>query len=1345
MEIATSLAREKGINVNSNLKRQGVYSDQTVIVKEILMDMPKKMIITALAEFGKIKSIKIQLIGLWQKVVFRALLFTLSVEMIAHDLSTLLKGVGEKTCIINCLLDSGNKIHCAVVGFESEDAMESAYCTELIFSSVKLSWTRLDLVCCEKCDLLGHSALECNALFLPITKSSKIVKKLGKLYAKKSVSISRPAAFDGKSWTQVVSLASSFGDLYFNSGIRFDSSPLGSLGIKRNMLVVQIESSINDCLALLELSDIMCRLNGVKLVPLVSITQVVLSATFVPTLASPDTDMVLDVPWLSFSPSSSVLEDKMADLSPSSSKILIFKVGGLESKIVTLEVFIGSILEKVAMCNFRGITNLAKQKDIVHWHKNLGNMISIITETKLRSGIRLWVFTSGLDVGFHGAGVAIIMNNFLAWYVSKVDEVSGHLISVHFLFKNKLLVMILGLYAGVSISTQFSQAADINSMVSKVVNSSFFVVLGGDFNENRSSKSVSFKFCLGLGLVNAFDGHSLVKDSTWNNSRGVEKVIDFILVSENLASAMALHFVNIWLAVNAVEAFKVNSMILNGVNSMELIKHLLVIKKRYCKSKYYESKTTGDTAIRKAIDHYMENFCPDKRKMIKSILECPFCKVVLDYLVVDNELVIEPNKMKLKVDKIMEGAFSGVMVDIGMEELSLVVDNLLNGKAAGLSGIPNELWKHCGGEVLVCLLKLLNLCLSIDAVLNLPIALVKTTYKILSKILSNQISLACNKFNVLHNNNFSVLKGTLTQSPIFAIGLVIEDALEKNRELWLMLQNMYKAYDLVNWHYLRASLYCIKIYRCFIQFFGNIHEDRLNRVMTNFGLSDGYKVKRHEQLCRYRIDSKFVAKSGRIEVNKGKTSFLAAGAFASMQYILNIANEFFVINDISINNDKTVAIFINQEVKNALLLINRVPILIAKKRESHQYLGIFLSTEGFSKPSLAQAHKNPIVGYHTQFSFILHHSFLYSLKLFEQVQSKGKLALLISFSNGHGILGHLFNHRFLNLLYVSPVNNFLAGVVKIFLENDLSLANNLPYVFHGPGNFPMSGILNPRGLVSYWFFLMADFMNNYISLGVGATIATKEDVLNVLDSDRFSEIYTNGSLRCAGSVGTAGKMTAYFLAADVDIGIKIAGLLSSALAELQAVVLALKLQIVNLLRNKNISIKWVKVKEHSNVLGNIRADALANETTFLSLSLPVNIRKRFLVTEKTAISDNVHHFAWDLYLLICCACWKAGLGFDIVPNIMIKEIDWNTTATIWHPDSHMFSGFTSRKSANLRMYLMKTVYRWLSVAVKKRLYSRSYFGVLCLLYDKVKFSDHVFACFGDFGLHENILVEAADK
>ncbi|KAG9303702.1 hypothetical protein G9A89_018599 [Geosiphon pyriformis] len=67
---------------------------------------------------------------------------------------------------------------------------------------------------------------------------------------------------------------------------------------------------------------------------------------------------------------------------------------------------------------------------------------------------------------------------------------------------------------------------------------------------------------------------------------------------------------------------------------------------------------------------------------------------------------------------------------------------------------------------------LMNTCL---------IVLIETAYKILSKILSDRISSACSTYDVLRGDNFSVLKSTITQSPIFAISSVIENVLEKNQ------------------------------------------------------------------------------------------------------------------------------------------------------------------------------------------------------------------------------------------------------------------------------------------------------------------------------------------------------------------------------------------------------------------------------------------------------------------------------------------------------------------------------------------------------------------------------------
>ncbi|KAG9305920.1 hypothetical protein G9A89_016573 [Geosiphon pyriformis] len=848
--------------------------------------------------------------------------------------------------------------------------------------------------------------------------------------------------------------------------------------------------------------------------------------------------------------------------------------------------------------------------NVVCWHRKMGNLVSIVTKTKLRSGCRPWikdrfngvqVFTSGLDAGFFGAGVAIIMDVSLAQHVSKISEVPSRLLSIKLLFKNKLSVSILELYAGASSVVWFSQAGDINSLIAKAVNESSFIILGGDFNEDGSHKCVSFKKCLDLGLVNSLVGSPAVKKPTWMNSRGIRKTINYMLITDL--------FLCLWVWINFKGAMLANAAMFldefaatTGFSDLDTMWDVVckimvllaneVFKKKWFKdyngvftkksSKFHKLELLVSRLVKASQSTCYNEFIllldvwdsldNDNASMVRSfffsgssfdticVLECPFCKVILDHLVVNDELILEPGLVKSKIDKIMEGwtrkyrvvsdileewhhqyrplcyvfdkAFWSVMQPIEFLELFSMVSNLPDGKAAGLSGISNKLWKHYNRSVLDMLLMLLNSCLFCEFVL----ALIETAHKIFSKIFSDRISLACSTYNILCGDNFSVLKGTTTQTLIFAIGSVVKDALEKDWELWLVLQNMRKVYDSVGWEHLKKCLVRIKMYGKFIWFFGNIHRNWTNWIMTDFGLSDGYhvhdeldqgevflsllwcifydlllcKVKHQESVCSYRFNSHFVFRSGRTESQAGLSSFFAAGVFvdntiwvgssqAATQHILNIASEFFQINDILINNDKTVIISINSRISNPSLFISGSPIFIAKKGKSHWYFGIFLLTDGLSKSSLAKTHLDiyffsnlvlrkvvsdkqflylvlavfhPIISYRTQFSFIsvgvcnkwntlickslklksdfsldfpsdiIHYLSFYGLKFFSQCQSESKIASLISFVNSHGVLGQLFSHRSHDLQVLSwcPIYllNSLAYVCVSAFNNFLS-------------------------------------------------------------------------------------------------------------------------------------------------------------------------------------------------------------------------------------------------------------------------------------------------------------------
>ncbi|KAG9303107.1 hypothetical protein G9A89_005065 [Geosiphon pyriformis] len=68
---ATEKTISTKIIVNTNLKKSIGHSDQAVVLKKIPVGTPTEAVHAAVAEFGVVKSIKIQLLGLWQKAIIK--------------------------------------------------------------------------------------------------------------------------------------------------------------------------------------------------------------------------------------------------------------------------------------------------------------------------------------------------------------------------------------------------------------------------------------------------------------------------------------------------------------------------------------------------------------------------------------------------------------------------------------------------------------------------------------------------------------------------------------------------------------------------------------------------------------------------------------------------------------------------------------------------------------------------------------------------------------------------------------------------------------------------------------------------------------------------------------------------------------------------------------------------------------------------------------------------------------------------------------------------------------------------------------------------------------------------
>ncbi|KAG9288561.1 hypothetical protein G9A89_003436 [Geosiphon pyriformis] len=579
----------------------------------------------------------------------------------------------------------------------------------------------------------------------------------------------------------------------------------------------------------------------------------------------------------------------------------------------------------------------------------------------------------------------------------------------------------------------------------------------------------------------------------------------------------------------------------------------------------------------------------------------------------------------------------------------------------------------------------------------------------------------------------------------------------------------------------------------FIRFFGNIHNGCMNRVMTDFRLTDDYsvcdgldqeEVKRQEAVCGYRLNSYYVAKTGCVDSQNGFTSFFAADAFvddtiwvgssqAATQYIFNIANEFFRLNNISINNNKTVAIPINYRVAVPFLSISNAPISIAKKRVSHYYLGVFLFSNELSKPSLAKAHSDvwffanlvlkkaisdkqfsylvsavlhSIIGYRIQFSFVsasvcqkwdvlirkslklklglllnffndvLYHFLFYGLKTFKQIQAKNKVAAVVCFTNS--VLSWHSVHLLCSPVRISvnPLNNFLVGVQ--WKRLDL------------------------RGPVPAWFavavrhFYVAGFFN------VGSSFLVATSVKDILDSYEFRLVcnqlsglsasnffvYTDNSFCGLGSMNIKAGATAFFENINLAIALALKCVLSSSSVHLfsnsQAALDACKSELLLLapdFRNKC----WVK--DYLSVLGNNRTDLLVSISSHSGWLFYPWLKKCFILANDNTVSRNSKHFVYDIFWSIHRASWKVGSGAKIVNGYIFSDIDWFKSSLVWHLDFYMTAGFTNYCSAGSHSYFMKALHYRLPVAIQKRLYDRCYSSVVCLYCSDVELSDYVFS------------------
>ncbi|KAG9293940.1 hypothetical protein G9A89_019278 [Geosiphon pyriformis] len=277
------------------------------------------------------------------------------------------------------------------------------------------------------------------------------------------------------------------------------------------------------------------------------------------------------------------------------------------------------------------------------------------------------------------------------------------------------------------------------------------------------------------------------------------------------------------------------------------------------------------------------------------------------------------------------------------------------------------------------------------------------------------------------------------------------------------------------------------------------------------------------------------------------------------------------------------------------------------------------------------------------------------------------------------------------------IQHILNVIGEFFRINNISINNNKTVAI--PINCRR---LDPCGPVLVWFGAVIWHLHNFGSLDVCFFLSNGAVAKNILESHKFRtvhdqlssigvfgfSVYIDGSFCGLGSVNMKADAAVFFEDINLSLGMEVTSMVFFTLAELQVIVLAL--------------------------------ECVLNSSSVC------------LFSDSQAALNFIHHI-----------CWELGSGIKIVNSRLLLNVDWFRLSLVWHLDSHITTGFTSRHSAGSHSYFMKALHYRLPIAIYKCLYDKHYPSVVCLYCGDVKVLDHVFSCAFDAAVWLQLFVDFA--
>jgi hypothetical protein len=349
--------------------------------------------------------------------------------------------------------------------------------------------------------------------------------------------------------------------------------------------------------------------------------------------------------------------------------------------------------------------------------------------------------------------------------------------------------------------------------------------------------------------------------------------------------------------------------------------------------------------------------------------------------------------------------YQKMLTPITTEELLQTIHTRSNQSAPGPSGIPYIAFKK------LTITNIKHLCQLFNGILNTghiplewkqgsiypipknrdweyninitrPITLLETARKIFTKIINDRLASTFSTYSILSPNNWAALPGSSTQEPIHILQSVIDDAKHTKQQAWILSLDMSKAYDSVHIPLLELAMNRIKIPPQITQLIINIFENRTNTVITPFGPTSPYQV--HDGIDQGDTISPLLwrifydplitrlskSKSGYTlhttthpDIRHSPQVFtqtiscsaymddttLISNSKSNLQDSCDLCSQFFLLNDIHINCDKSHLIVINNKERQAQVQLQNYTIQTSSHSIPIRILGTWHNNKGDKK------------------------------------------------------------------------------------------------------------------------------------------------------------------------------------------------------------------------------------------------------------------------------------------------------------------------------------------------------------------------------------------------------------